>query len=97
MAHGGLRPECLGNYRGDEGLRVKDLPDATLVNGLLTFTKIPTRILVPAHLSKRQQAFFTFLGDEGCNYLAAAQNVGKRTRAAAPTSAAPRSAAPTKS
>lgn len=67
MAFSGLRPEVLGNYNGTDGLRLSDLPELHW-NGDIEI-KAPIKIEVRAELSKARFPFFTFLGEEGCNYL----------------------------
>ncbi|MCL4324229.1 MAG: site-specific integrase [Candidatus Thermoplasmatota archaeon] len=69
MAHSGVRPEVLGNYLGDDGLRVKDFPDLKIEGGRVEFGRIPTMVVVRAELSKAGHRYFTFLGEEGCHYL----------------------------
>lgn len=71
LAQAGVRPGVLGNQRGTDGLRLRDLPEAKLTANGLEFIKVPTRIQVPAQLNKVNHAYFTFLGPEGCDYLAA--------------------------
>ncbi len=71
MAFAALPPEVMGNYSGIDGLRVKNLIEAHLKEGELLFNRVPTRILVPEHLSKLRHEYFTFLGPEGCQYLRA--------------------------
>lgn len=67
MAFSGLRPEVLGNDEGNNGLKLSDIPDLSLENGVEF--KIPARINVRAELSKTRLPYFTFLGAEGCKYL----------------------------
>lgn len=67
MAFGGLRPEVLGNDDGTDGLRLSDLPELHW-NGDIEI-KSPTKVEVRAELSKTRQPYFTFLGQEGCDYL----------------------------
>lgn len=71
VAFGGVRPEVLGTYLGDDGLRLRDFDEARLVKGELEIPSMPTRILVPERLSKTGRPYFTFLGPEGAGYLAA--------------------------
>lgn len=71
MAFAGLRPETMGTYLGDDGLRIGDFVEATVEEGVLTFSTIPAMILVPERLSKTGRPYFTFLGPEGCDYLVA--------------------------
>lgn len=69
MAHAGLRPEVIGNYLGTDGLRVRDLPGMKVMNGKVSFDNIPTMVMVRSELSKTSNKYFTFIGDEGCDYL----------------------------
>jgi site-specific recombinase XerD len=71
MAHAGLRPEVLGTYQGTDGLRLGDLPELELQSNQANFQKVPTMIRVRAGLSKTSHEYFTFLGNEGCDYLKA--------------------------
>ena len=71
MAFSGTRPEVLGNYIGDNGLKLKDFPDLTIENGKVAFHKIPAMIIVRPELSKARKQYMTFLGNEGCFYMAA--------------------------
>ena len=72
MAQAGLRPETLGNENGSDGLRIRDLPELKIENGKVTFTRTPTIIKVRGGigLSKGGHTYFTFLPQEGCEYLA---------------------------
>lgn len=80
-AHAGLRPSILGTRDGRQGLQFWMLPEAHLTPEGIVFDHIPTMIRVPAHLSKVKAGcgFITFLGAEGCAYLAA--DVQKRIQA----------------
>jgi site-specific recombinase XerD len=69
MAHSGLRPEVIGNYRGDDGLRISDLPELVITEKDIEFEKIPTKIVVRSELSKCKKEYITFLSEEGCLYL----------------------------
>jgi len=69
MAHSGLRPMTLGNYQGYDGLRVKDLPEMTVRSGVVEFEQTPTMVIVRPELSKGRHQYFTFLSEEGCQYL----------------------------
>ena len=71
MAYGGVRPQVLGNYAGTDGLRLGDIPEASVKDGSLVFQNVPARIMVRRELSKTKNTYFTFLGREGCEYLAA--------------------------
>jgi len=69
VAHSGLRLMTLGNYRGMDGLRVKDLPEIRIERGKVEFEQIPTMVVVRPELSKARHQYFTFLSEEGCQYL----------------------------
>ena len=60
MAHSGVRPQVVGSYQGESGLRLKDLPDLRLDEKNLSFTETPFVVRVPANLSKTRTAYTTF-------------------------------------
>lgn len=68
MAFSGLRPISLGNETGIDGLRLGDIPDLN-INGAIDFIKIPARINIRAELSKTRLPYFSFIGEEGCQYI----------------------------
>jgi len=70
MAFSGLRPGVLGSYLGDDGLRVKDLPELRISGSEVRFERTPAMVVVRSALSKAGHRYFTFLGEEGCGYLA---------------------------
>ncbi|MEM2842205.1 MAG: site-specific integrase [Thermoproteota archaeon] len=69
VAHSGLRLETLGNYIGNDGLKVRDFPEMKVKDGSVEFEQIPTIIIVRRSLSKARHQYFTFLSEEGCGYL----------------------------
>jgi len=69
IAHSGLRINTLGNYDGEDGLRVKDLPEMKVEGDSVIFEQTPTLVVVRRELSKAGHQYFTFLGEEGCDYL----------------------------
>ncbi len=69
IAFADLRPHTLGNHDGSDGLALQDLPELKIENGEVSFTKVPTMILVRSNLSKAKHKYFTFLSEEGCTYL----------------------------
>ena len=69
MAHSGVRPQVLGSYMGDSGLRLGDLPDLKIDHSTAEFEKTPALVRVPASLSKADFQYITFLSEEGCDYL----------------------------
>ena len=69
VAHSGLRLMTLGNYRGLDGLRVGDFPEMKIEDNEIKFEQIPTMVVVRPELSKARHQYFTFLSEEGCQYL----------------------------
>ncbi len=81
MAFSGLRPGAIGSYLGDDGLRLKDLPElhypgdgcrtvtpALHVKGRAIFEKVPTRLRIRTTSSKARHQYLTFVSEEGCRY-----------------------------
>ena len=60
MAHSGVRPQVVGSYQGESGLRLRDLPDLRLDEKNLAFTETPFVVRVPANLSKTRTTYTTF-------------------------------------
>jgi len=69
IAHSGLRPETLGDYKGRDGLKVSDFPELVIKEGHASFSKVPAMVKVRSNLSKAGHPYFTFLTAEGCQYL----------------------------
>ena len=69
MAFSGFRPEVLGNYRGNDGLRLGDLKDLKIGQESVEFGRTPALIEVRRELSKAGHRYFGFLGAEGCEYV----------------------------
>jgi hypothetical protein len=69
MALAGVRPEVLGNYSGNDGLKISDIKDLQIQNGDVCFGKIPAKVVVRPALSKAGHQYFTFLPEIGCSYL----------------------------
>ena len=69
VAFSGVRIGVLGNYKGTDGLRVKDIPSLKIDGDQITFMRIPAQVNVREELSKSGKKYFTFLGQEGCMYL----------------------------
>jgi len=74
MAEAGLRPQSLGDESSMDGLRVRDMPELKIENGHAEFTTIPTMVKVRSNISKIGRAYFTFLHQEGCEFVAAYLN-----------------------
>jgi hypothetical protein len=69
IAQSGLRIEVLGNYLGDDGLRVNDLPELIIKDRVVEFAQVPAIVIVRRELSKARHQYFSFLSEEGCGYL----------------------------
>ena len=69
VAFTGVRIGVLGDYKGFDGLKIKDIPDLKVEGEEITFLKIPAQVIVREELSKSGKKYFTFLGQEGCMYL----------------------------
>lgn len=69
VAFSGLRPRVLGNFKGMDGLRLKDLPELECDAGEVSFAQVPTLVRVRTNLSKVSYPYLTFLGQEGCDHL----------------------------
>jgi hypothetical protein len=69
IAHSGLRIKVLGTYKGKDGLRIKDLPEIKIEQDSVSFEQKPTLIIVRQELSKAGHQYFTFLSEEGTEYL----------------------------
>jgi integrase len=65
----GVRLEVLGDYLGLDGLRVKDFPEMELSDGKVSFSQIPTIIVVREELSKVRRRYLTFMCEEGCEII----------------------------
>ncbi len=68
MAYSGLRPESLGNYEGTDGLRLGDINDLALSNGI-EIKNVPAQITIHSRLSKARNQYFSFIGEEGITYI----------------------------
>ena len=74
MAKSGLRPEVMGNHDGADGLRIRDLPDVVIHQGIAKCIKTPSRIVVRETLSKARHQYFTYLTSSGADKLLAYLN-----------------------
>ena len=71
MAFAGCRPEVQGDYRGLDGLRIKDLPELIVGEKEVRFATVPTLIVVRDELSKSRHWYPTFMLEEGCEIIKA--------------------------
>lgn len=69
IAFAGCRIEVLGTYVAGDGLKISDLPDLVINGKTVEFKKSPAMITVRKTLSKSRNRYFTFLPDQGCQYL----------------------------
>ncbi|TET89692.1 MAG: site-specific integrase [Methanomassiliicoccales archaeon] len=69
LAHTGLRIQTLGSYTGDDGLVVGDIPEMKIEDGSVIFESVPAMVVVRHELSKAGHKYFSFLSEEGCEYL----------------------------
>ncbi|MGP8071236.1 MAG: site-specific integrase [Candidatus Bathyarchaeia archaeon] len=69
MAFAGVRPGVLGDYKGQDGLRVEDFPELDVTPSKIGFEKTPAMVVVRASLSKGGHQYFSFIGDEPCGYV----------------------------
>ena len=69
VAFTGVRIGVLGNYKGTDGLRLKDIPDLKVEGKEIRFLRVPAQVNIREELSKSGKKYFTFLGQEGCMYM----------------------------
>ena len=70
LAFAGVRPQVMGLADKSDGLILSDLPDLILDGQQDTrFEKTPAMVVVRPHLSKIRKKYFTFLAEEGCQYV----------------------------
>ena len=74
MAKSGLRPEVMGNHDGTDGLRMRDLPDVVIHQGVAKCIRTPGQITVRGELSKARHQYFTLLTTSGTESLLAYLN-----------------------
>lgn len=63
-----MRLEVIGNYRGTDGLRIRDLPDLVVDANGASWSQLPAKVVVRPELSKTGRAYFSFIG-EGATYI----------------------------
>jgi hypothetical protein len=74
MAHGGFRPEVLGNYGGKDGLRLGDFPDLIIEGKRAWFGQMPAVVRVRPELSKNTHGYLSWASTELCQYIEAYLN-----------------------
>jgi len=67
----GLRPGALGNHNGTDGLQIRDFPEIKIDRSTktVTFSTVPTLVIVRRKLSKGGHQYFGLLAEEGCRYV----------------------------
>ncbi len=74
MAKSGLRPEVIGNHDGTDGLRMTDLPDVVIHQGVAKCVRAPNRVMVRPQLSKASHRYFTYCTQAGTQHILAYLN-----------------------
>ena len=69
MAFSGIRPQVMGLADKSDGLVLSDLPELVLDGRDTRFSRVPAMVVVRPRLSKIRKKYFTFLGEEGCQYV----------------------------
>ncbi|MDE2812524.1 MAG: hypothetical protein OXM01_05860, partial [Gemmatimonadota bacterium] len=69
MAFAGVRPQVMGLADKSDGLVLSDLPDLVLDGKDTRFSRMPAMVVVRPQLSKIRKKYFTFLTEEGCQYV----------------------------
>ena len=69
VAFTGVRIGVLGDYKGTDGLKIKDIPDLKVDGEEISFLRVPAKVNIREELSKSGKKYFSFLGQEGCMYL----------------------------
>ena len=69
IAFSGIRPGAIGNYTGNDGLRIGDIIDLKVDKDGVSFEKIPALMIVRAELSKSNKRYYTFIGPQSAKYL----------------------------
>jgi len=69
MAYSGLRPESLGDYHGNDGIRLGDLKEAKITSESIEFEKVPSMLVIRSNLSKGKFQYFTFVPEETITYV----------------------------
>ena len=74
-AHGGLRFMSYGDYKGADGLRIKDFPELKIIcdtNGKqkeVSFEKVPAQVVIRWNLSKIRKEYRSKWSEEACEIL----------------------------
>ena len=69
IAFSGIRPGAIGNYTGDDGLRIGDIIDLKVNKDGVKFEKLPALMVIRAELSKSNKRYYSFVGPQSAKYL----------------------------
>lgn len=69
MAYSGVRPEVVGDYLGEDGLTLGDLPELELTGDRPRFTKTPALVVVREGISKARHTYVTFAPSVACRAI----------------------------
>jgi len=69
LAFSGIRPESLGNYNGTDGIVLKDIEGLEITDQGINFKIFPAMLKIRPTLSKKGNAYFTFLPEQACKYI----------------------------
>jgi hypothetical protein len=69
MAYSGVRPEVVGNYLGDDGLTLGDLPELDFSGTEPKFRKVPSVVIVRESISKAGHTYLTFAPAPTCRAI----------------------------
>jgi integrase len=69
MAFSGVRPESPGNYKGTDGIVLKDIEGLEITDQGINFNIFLAMLKIRATLSKKGNAYFTFLPEQACKYI----------------------------
>jgi hypothetical protein len=56
VAHSDVRIQTIGNYKGDDGLRLEDFPELEIRHDSVEFKQKPTLVIVRKNLSKARHS-----------------------------------------
>ncbi|HUZ79742.1 MAG TPA: hypothetical protein VMV28_03890, partial [Thermoplasmata archaeon] len=69
MAYSGVRPEVVGDYLGEDGLTLGDLPELELTGDRPRFKKTPALVIVREGISKARHTYVTFAPSVTCRAI----------------------------
>ena len=69
LAFSGIRPESLGNYKGTDGIVLKDIEGLEITDQGINFKIFPAMLKIRPNLSKKGNAYFTFIPEQAGKYI----------------------------